>query len=197
MPVNRPLRIPGRRLVLTKNMMIRAQENTNSASEASRWLDISYNTYKKPDVMVAEAKKLLSICTQEGIEQKKWGGRMHCLRWEHPATLYGWKNAGMTYDSTLGYADHVGFRCGTCFEYPAFDPVADSQLNLRIRPLIAMEVTVIAKRYMGLGLGQDAYDKFTKIKNACRAVNGSFTLLWHNDSLITKQARELYSSLLE
>ena len=28
-------------------MIIRAQENTKSASEASRWLDVSYNTYKK------------------------------------------------------------------------------------------------------------------------------------------------------
>jgi len=45
--INRPLHIPGRRLVLTKNMIIRAQENTKSASEASRWLDVSYNTYKK------------------------------------------------------------------------------------------------------------------------------------------------------
>ena len=45
--INRPLHIPGRRLVLTKNMIIRAQENTKSASEAARWLDVSYNTYKK------------------------------------------------------------------------------------------------------------------------------------------------------
>ena len=45
--ISKPLHIPGRRLVLTKNMIIRAQENTKSASEAARWLDISYNTYKK------------------------------------------------------------------------------------------------------------------------------------------------------
>jgi len=157
----------------------------------------SYNTFNKPDLIIAEAKKLRSICFQEGIKQEFWGGRMHVLRWKHPLTLYGWENAGMNYDSTLGYADHIGFRCGTCFDYPAFDPIADIQLNLLIRPLIAMDVTVIAKRYMGLGYGIRAYDKFNQVKNACRAVNGSFTLLWHNDSLITKQARELYSSLLE
>ena len=122
---------------------------------------------------------------------------MHVLRWKHPLTLYGWENAGMNYDSTLGYADHAGFRCGTCIDYPAFDPIADCQLNLIIRPLIAMDVTVISKRYMGLGHGVNAYNKFNQLKDACRAVNGSFTLLWHNDKLITKQARELYSSLLE
>ncbi len=41
------LKIPGRRMVLTKNMILDAQENTLSASEASRWLGVSYNTYKK------------------------------------------------------------------------------------------------------------------------------------------------------
>ena len=45
--INRPLHVPGRRLVLTKNMIMRAQENTKSASEAARWLKVSYNTYKK------------------------------------------------------------------------------------------------------------------------------------------------------
>ena len=44
---HRPIRIPGRRLVLTKNTIQSAQENTKSAAEASRWLGVSYNTYKK------------------------------------------------------------------------------------------------------------------------------------------------------
>ena len=47
MSVNKPIRIPGKRLVLTKNMILNSQENTNSAAEASRWLGVSYNTYKK------------------------------------------------------------------------------------------------------------------------------------------------------
>ena len=47
MSIQKPLNIPGRRKVVTKNMIIRAQENTSSAAEASRWLNVSYNTYKK------------------------------------------------------------------------------------------------------------------------------------------------------
>ena len=45
--IEKPLNIPGRRKVLTKNMILNAQENSKSAAEASRWLDVSYNTYKK------------------------------------------------------------------------------------------------------------------------------------------------------
>ena len=39
--------LPCRRRMLTKNMITDSQENTKSAAEASRWLGVSYNTYKK------------------------------------------------------------------------------------------------------------------------------------------------------
>ena len=42
-----PLHIPARRLVLTKNMILDAQSQTNSAAEASRWSRVSSHTYKK------------------------------------------------------------------------------------------------------------------------------------------------------
>ena len=121
---------------------------------------------------------------------------MHYLRWETPTTLHGWEQAGMTYDSTLSYADHAGFRCGTCHEYPAFDPVARRPLALRTRPLIAMDCTVMASRYMGLGTSEAAYDAFAKLRRACERVNGNFTLLWHHTQVVTSQERELYQAVI-
>ena len=47
MTINRPLRVPGRRFVLTKNKLLEAQKHTKSNMEAARWLSVSYNTYKK------------------------------------------------------------------------------------------------------------------------------------------------------
>ena len=41
------LKIPGRRFVLTKRMVEDAIDNTKSNAEASRWLGVSFNTYKK------------------------------------------------------------------------------------------------------------------------------------------------------
>lgn len=46
-PIRKPLHIKGKRLVLTKNMIVNAQENTLSARQASKWLGVTYNTYKK------------------------------------------------------------------------------------------------------------------------------------------------------
>lgn len=159
-------------------------------------LHCSYNTYRDPQAIVTEAQRLKHVCTQEGIKQNAWGGRMHYLRWETPTTLHGWNDAGMTYDSTLTYPDSAGFRCGTCIEYPAFDPVAGKALRLRIRPLIAMESTVMSPLYMDRGIGEAAFSKFTQLKDACRAVNGCFTLLWHNSQLDSPEKRALYVRLL-
>jgi len=157
----------------------------------------SYGSYQTPAIIQTEAARLRRIAAEEGITQPEWGGRMHYLRWQHPTTLRAWDLAGLTYDSTLSYADRPGFRCGTCFEYPAFDPVAYQALRLRVRPLIAMECTVMAPRYMGLGTGQAALDKFNELKNACKAVAGCFTLLWHNSQFDTGAERVLYENVIE
>jgi Family of unknown function (DUF7033) len=157
----------------------------------------SYGTYQRASALKSEAQRLFKVCAEEGVTQDAWGGRMHYLRWKTPVTLYGWEGAGMSYDSTLGYADVAGFRCGTCLEYPAFDPVAARALSLRIRPLVAMDCTVMAKAYMGLGTTTAARDVFVTLKNRCRSVGGSFTLLWHNSQLVGRQERELYESVLE
>jgi hypothetical protein len=47
MSFQKPITIPGRRKVLTKNMILDAQANSKSASECARWLNVSFNTYKK------------------------------------------------------------------------------------------------------------------------------------------------------
>ena len=45
--INKPLNIPGRRKVITKNMILEAQKHTKSNMEAARWMSVSYNTYRK------------------------------------------------------------------------------------------------------------------------------------------------------
>tara|TARA_Y100000034_G_scaffold133494_1_gene199085 strand:+ start:667 stop:1164 length:498 start_codon:yes stop_codon:yes gene_type:complete len=44
---HRPLKIPGKKLVITKSMIEDSVKYTKSCSEASRWMGISYNTWKK------------------------------------------------------------------------------------------------------------------------------------------------------
>ena len=47
MSANRPLNIPGRRKVITKNMILEAQKHTKSNMAAAKWMNVCYTTYKK------------------------------------------------------------------------------------------------------------------------------------------------------
>lgn len=152
----------------------------------------SYASCSKPEIIKQEARRLRDICAAEGITQSTWGGRMHYLRWRQPVTLQAWQDADMDYDSTLGYADSTGFRCGTCFEYPAFNPITHKTLKLRIRPLVMMEGSLLDSSYLGMGTGLAAKEKIGNLKSSCKAVGGCFTLLWHNSSLDDEKLRKLY-----
>lgn len=157
----------------------------------------SYNTYLNNEALSKELIRLKNVCKEEKIFQNTWGGRMHVLRWEQPKTMNVLEKAKLDYDTTMTYPDRAGFRSGTCFEYPAFDPISDNKLNLRIRPLIAMEGTIIYDRYMGLGTGEYAFKKLKELKDKCRKVGGCFTLLWHNSEFITNDYRELYVKIIK
>lgn len=156
----------------------------------------SYDTFLNQKLFLRQAEKLKAVCSEENIHQEKWGGRMHYLRWSQPETAYLWEQAKMDYDSTAGFPDRAGFKCGTCFEFPAIDPTNFAMLNLRIKPLIAMEVSILSEDYMGIQSMEDAFNKFSKLKDMCRKVNGRFSLLWHNSELITDEHKELYQQIV-
>lgn len=156
----------------------------------------SYTTYKNKEQTKREVNLLLRAMTEEGIEQLKMGGRQHYLRWETPITANNWEGANMIYDSTLGYADHSGFRCGTCHEFPMFDPLNGNILNLRQRPLILMEGSVIGEAYMGLGYTEQTTSYMKMLKNRCVQVGGNFTLLWHNSHFTTEEDKNIYMELI-
>jgi len=175
-----------------RNLMNRIHERGHELG-----LHPSYGTYQRPELLKAEAERLKRVCEEEGAEQFQWGGRMHYLRWQQPTTMRAWADAGMDYDSSLGYADCAGFRCGTCYQYPAYDASRQEQLDLRIRPLIAMECSVIDQGYMGLGIGPEAEREFLKLKERCQLVNGCFGLLWHNSYFPTSAACSMYTQIMD
>ena len=156
----------------------------------------SYETSTHSELVAHEGQRLLQICKEEGIQQNEWGGRMHYLRWRWPSTAYAWERSGFDYDSTLGYPDRPGFRCGTCHPYFMFDPVTQRQLNLVQRPLIVMDCSVISSQYLGLGYTDKSLSLFVKLKNNCKFVGGNYTLLWHNSHFMTKEDHRFYLHLL-
>ena len=158
-------------------------------------LHASYNSYRDPVQTANELRKLKKTCIEENIKQEIWGSRQHYLRWETPVTFSNCEKAGLEYDTTLTYAAYPGFRCGICYEYQVYDVEKGRTLNLRERPLIVMEGSVLNKSYMGLDI-DESYNVFKGLKDSCRMYSGDYTLLWHNNSLVEKSYRELYEAVI-
>ncbi len=153
----------------------------------------SYEAWRDPVRTSRECQKLRQIAAEEGVEQDAWGGRQHYLRWENPQTWENWAVAGLDYDSTLGYADWVGFRCGVCYEYPVFSLASRRALPLRERPLIVMDGTLAD---MGL-CNRAACERILRLSAVCKAFAGEFALLWHNNNLISRQQQRWYRLMCE
>lgn len=156
-------------------------------------LHASYNTFTSPEETKSEFLKLVKVATEEGIRQSRWGGRQHYLRWENPSTWRNWHAAGLSYDSTLGYEDLNGFRCGTARDYATFDLLKRRALPLRERPLVFMEKTALGP--MKLGLEAAARDALA-LARTCARIGIPFTFLWHNSRLCSAGEKRWYAWLI-
>ena len=103
------------------------------------------------------------------------GARFHYLRWR-PQTAWRWLlEAGVCYDSTLGYNDTVGFRCGTAHPFPVWDRRAGERLPLEERPLVIQDGALFAC------LGpREAERRVGVLWERVRRVDGDLTVLIHN-----------------
>ena len=155
----------------------------------------SYATYRDPELTRAEFARLLRFADAHGVTQARWGGRQHFLRWSNPHTWQNWDDAGLSFDSSLGFADRAGFRCGTCHPFPVFNLLTRSRLALTERPLHVMDATLI--NYMGLE-AMPCVEVAVRIAGACRRHRGEFALLWHNWPLLgTRVQKNLYRKIVD
>jgi hypothetical protein len=134
-----------------------------------------YSTLDDPQRFMVEKSRMDAL-----LSHRRYGGRQHYLRFRTPDTWRQWEAAALAYDSTLSYADHEGFRCGTCYPYHPFDLEQDRQLDLVEIPLIVMDGTL--KNYRGL-TPAEGEERIMILAQRCHRVKGVFSLLWHNTSL--------------
>ena len=141
----------------------------------------SYESIRNSEIIRLEKDNLLKVCKQLNIKQNCWGGRQHYLKWDIIKTARIWDNIGMNFDSSLGYYDGPGFRCGVCYSFPIFDFQRQCKLNLVEMPLIIMECSYFD--YLKLSF-EEAKSKSKELLNTTKKYNGSFVVLWHNDRFV-------------
>lgn len=124
---------------------------------------------------------------QNLTKQKMRGGRQHYLRFKVPYTWRLWEQAGMEWESTLGYSDRPGYRCGTCYSYTVFDCLDRKKLKLKEKPLILMDATLIY--YMT----EWSLEEMQKLRSHCQKHSGEWVTIWHNDLVSHPKLKEFES----
>lgn len=152
----------------------------------------SYNSYNDPEQFKNE-KELLEKIT--GV--KIFEGRQHYLRFEVPITWQIWEDNGMEIDSTCGYADREGFRCGTGDEFSVFNILTRKKLKLKERPLIFMDSSYYEYNLSITDI--ELYEKLLKFITYSKRYNSTLTILFHNSIFKNKNIdfTELYNKTLE
>jgi peptidoglycan/xylan/chitin deacetylase (PgdA/CDA1 family) len=156
-----------------------------------------YNTFNNSKNFKKTVERFRKILKEEKINQRDIGGRQHFLRWDTSQTPKLWEANNLLYDSTLSYADKSGFRCGICYEFTMYDLIERRPLNLKQRPLIVMECSIISKNYEGLGYKKESIERFEYLKKRCHQFDGTFTLLWHNYHFQNKEDKIFYEKLIK
>ena len=149
-----------------------------------------YKTYNHPVNFQRSCIAFKQALHNADIDFKKIGGRQHYLRYDISTTPQLWEKNGFHYDSSLGFADRAGFRCGVCYEYKMYDLVNRAKMKLIQRPLVLMETTLLAYENLNLNDGT-LLNRISYFEKVIRSYKGDFTLLWHNSSLPNN---EIYKS---
>ncbi len=124
---------------------------------------------------------------------KVLGCRNHYLKIKVPTTWRYQIEAGFEYDSTLGFADSIGFRNGMCHPFIPFDLKACEPLDIVELPLGVMDGSLFD--YMGLDPGR-AWEAARPLIDSVAGLGGVLTVLWHNTHM-QGEYLDFYRKMLE
>jgi hypothetical protein len=147
-----------------------------------------YGTFGSLNLLRREVSALRNL-----LGSRPMGGRQDFLRW-NPQTWVHWESLDLAYDASIGFADHIGFRAGTCLPYTPWLLSERREAKLVEIPLLAMDATL--QSYMRL----DCQQALVAVRDCiarCRAVGGTFSLLWHNTKVNDGGYRRTFLGILD
>ena len=120
-----------------------------------------------------------SAAMQEATGCKPKGNRQHWLRFDDHEKLYkAVAGAGMSFDSTLGFSETVGFRNGASFAFPPYDFQNECPFDFLEIPLVLMDVSLEAA---AKNLDRTPQSLAEEVLQESRRFGwGGVSVLWHN-----------------
>lgn len=153
----------------------------------------SFNSYLDKNRVRSEIQGLSKVLNREITIS-----RQHFLRLRMPLSYQILIDLDVTDDYTMGYATLAGFRAGIADTYPFFDLEQDNVTNLNIHPFALMDGTM--RDYLELNI-EESFQKAKNLIDEVKKVNGTFILLWHNETLSDEKRwigwRQLYRNILD
>ena len=143
-------------------------------------LQCSYAAGHQSELIIKERHQF-----EKAFRQRPRGLRHNKLTSCEPEDLLQAYVSGFRNDYSMGYADVVGFRLGTCRPVKFINPNTRLLTELILHPLVLRDLTLSDQRYMALEQDEAERIAHDLIRTTAR-YNGELTLLWHNDLLSQK-----------
>lgn len=151
----------------------------------------SFGTHDKAENLIADMKRI----NQDVIR----GNRFHFLMFDAGKSVDVLEKSGISYDTSLGFAERIGFRRGTCFPFYLYNFATNSSSNVLEIPLIVMDASLQRQDYMGITQDEALKQVISTIDEIMK-FNGVFTILWHNTFFSDYKYtgwKEVYIKILE
>ena len=110
------------------------------------------------------------------------GNRFHYLSFDHQYTWENIEKNGFQYDSTLGFTEEPGFRCGTSLPFKPYNQKTKSAFPFWEVPLVIMDTELILGNKMNLTAGE-SWPVVLKYLEETKRNGGCLTLNFHNTNL--------------
>jgi len=133
-----------------------------------------YDTIQGRAGLAAQAAAL-----ERAIGARPLGSRQHWLRFDQPEKLFqAVERSGLLFDSSLGFAETVGFRNGASFAYPPYNFSQEMPHQFLEIPLVLMDGNLEAACRAS---GEDPESVAREILSASRKwAWGGIAAVWHN-----------------
>jgi hypothetical protein len=130
-------------------------------------LHASYGARERPGAVAEEARVLDS----------PRGLRHHYLRSDPARLAAELREAGLRYDSSIGWPSQPGLRAGTPYPYRLWDAERREPGGWELS-LVVMDATLSEERYLGLG-PEAAYEAAVEALEPVAEHGGAAAILWH------------------
>ena len=114
------------------------------------------------------------------LKRKIYGNRFHYLQYDARDTPPILEATSLEYDSSVGFAEQIGFRNGICFPFREFNfDTGKAYEHLQI-PLTIMDTTLMDEELMGKFTHSQTQKQIYDLINEVEKFGGVLTVLWHN-----------------